>query len=95
MTKEDVRAWLVARCGRPAADLVRVGKALSEKGARGDHGENEREADGFDPLFAEDSPKHLPIMVAGARNAGISMVVRLFGIWSGISARVDPPLEGL
>jgi hypothetical protein len=94
MTKEDVRSWLVARCGRPAADLVRVGKALSEKGARGDHGEDERAAEGFDALFAEDSPKHLPLMVAGARNAGISMVVRLFGIWSGISARVDPPPDG-
>jgi hypothetical protein len=91
MTKEDVRSWLVAHCGRSRADLSRVGKDLSDKGVRGDH-DNNNKLDGFDPLFAENSAKHLPIVVAGARNAGISMVVRLFGIWSGISARVDPPL---
>jgi hypothetical protein len=92
MTKDDVRSWLVARCGRPTADLSRVGKSLSEKGVRGDHGDDgDHPRDGFDPLFAENSPKHLLIAVAGARNAGISMVVRLFTPWSGISARVDPP----
>jgi hypothetical protein len=102
MTKQDVRSWLVARCGRSTADLSQVGKSLSEKGIRGDHGDHgdhgEEDAgdssDGFEPLFAENSPKHLPIVVAGARNAGISMVVRLFSTWSGISARVDPPPPG-
>jgi hypothetical protein len=99
MTKEDVRSWLVARCGRSAADLSRVGKSLSAKGIRGDHAGDDHDGDGrdgdgrdgFNPLFAENSPKHLPIVVAGARNAGISMVVRLFSTWSGVSARVDPP----
>jgi hypothetical protein len=88
MTKEDVRSWLVTRCGRSKTDLSRVGKGLSEKGIRGEY--NTDDLGGFDPLFAENSPKHLPIVVAGARNAGISMVVRLFTGWSGISARVDP-----
>ncbi|MGH3387619.1 MAG: hypothetical protein ACRDOO_01925, partial [Actinomadura sp.] len=88
MTKEDVRSWLVAHCGRSKAELSRMGKGLSEKGIRGEYDEDD--LDGFDPLFAENSPKHLPIVVAGARNAGISMVVRLFTGWSGISARVDP-----
>ncbi|MGP4025900.1 hypothetical protein [Actinomadura sp. 3N407] len=89
MSKDDVRTWLVERCGRPDTDLSRVGKNLSEKGARGDAGDADPGA--FSALFAEDSPKHLPIVVAGARNAGISMVVRLFSTWSGVSARVEPP----
>lgn len=92
MSKDDVRSWLVERCGRPNADLARVGKNLSEKGTRGESVPGaEADPDGFSPLFAEDSPKHLPIVVAGARNAGISMVVRLFSTWSGVSARVEPP----
>lgn len=87
MGKQDVRSWLVERCGRPKADFRRVGKSLNEQGRRGDF----ETAEGFDPMFAENSPRQLPIVVAGARNAGISMVVRLFSGtgWSGISARVD------
>jgi hypothetical protein len=88
MSKEDVRSWLVERCGRSRADLHRVGKSLTGQGARGDVEGTDLE--GFEPMFAEDSAAHLPIVVAGARNAGISMVVRLFsGTWSGVSARVE------
>jgi hypothetical protein len=90
MSKDDVRSWLVSRCGRTKSDLRRVGKnGVSENGAR--HEFDDGELDGFEPLFAADSPQHLPIVVAGAHNAGISMVVRLFSTWSGISARVEPP----
>ncbi|GLZ05642.1 hypothetical protein Acsp03_31080 [Actinomadura sp. NBRC 104412] len=94
MSKEDVRTWLVERCGRPKADFHRVGKSLNAQGRRGDY--EDAELEGFDPMFSEDSPKHLPIVVAGARNAGISMVVRLFSGtgWSGISARVEKPRNG-
>ncbi len=35
------------------------------------------------------SPRHVPIVVAGARNAAISMVVRVFGEWSGIASPVE------
>ncbi|HEY8479879.1 MAG TPA: hypothetical protein VIL71_08635 [Spirillospora sp.] len=89
MSKSDVRSWLAEHSGRTHADLARAGKGESEDGrVRGDYGEP-ADPDAFSPLFAEDSPKHLPIIVAGARNAGISMVVRLFSTWSGVSARVE------
>jgi hypothetical protein len=35
------------------------------------------------------SPRHVPIVVAGARNAAISMVVRVFGEWSGTASPVE------
>jgi hypothetical protein len=35
------------------------------------------------------SPRQLPIVVAGARNAAISMVVRIFGEWSGAAVPVE------
>ncbi len=35
------------------------------------------------------SPRHVPIVVAGARNAAISMVVRVFGEWSGAATEVS------
>jgi hypothetical protein len=35
--------------------------------------------------------QHLLIAVAGARNAGISMVVRLFSNWSGTAVPVIRP----
>lgn len=90
MSKDDVRGWLVERCGRTRGDLDRVGKSgVTENGVRFDLGD--RDLDGFDPIFAADSPQHLMIAVAGARNAGMSMVVRLFANWSQIAARVDAP----
>ena len=36
------------------------------------------------------SPRHVPLVVAGARNAAISMVVRVFGEWSGTATPVEP-----
>ena len=89
-SKADVRSWLVERCGKTKAELAKAGK----NGLQGHVRRDEGELEGFDKYFAEDSPKVLPIIVAGARNAGISMVVRIFSNWSGISARIDPPREG-
>jgi hypothetical protein len=37
------------------------------------------------------SRQHVPIVVAGARNAAISMVVRVFGLWSGTAVAVATP----
>ena len=34
------------------------------------------------------SRQHVPIVVAGARNAAISMVVRVFGLWSNSAVAV-------
>lgn len=86
MSKADVRAWLVERCGRSKTDLARVGKdGVGDNGVRFAAGEP---SDAFDPLFPADGPAALPIVVAGARNAGISTVVRVFTGWSARSIPV-------
>lgn len=76
MSKQDVREWLVERAGRTEGELARVGKALSGRG--GQH----FPPDHFHPVFADASPASLPIIVAGSRNAAISMVVRVFSTWT-------------
>ena len=79
--RAEVRAWLAEHCGRMVSDLAAVGKdGLGDKGVR--HADGTR-PDGFDPLLAAAEPKNLLLAVAGARNAGISMVVRIFSDWSG------------
>jgi hypothetical protein len=85
--RAKVRAWLAQRCGRTVGDLADVGKdGLGDNGVR--HASGER-PDGFDPLLADGEPNHLLIAVAGARNAGISMVVRLFSDWSATAVPVE------
>lgn len=85
--RAKVRAWLVERCGRTVGDLAGVGKdGLGDNGVRYASGER---PDGFDRLLPADDPKHLLIAVAGARNAGISMVVRLFTDWSAMAVPVE------
>ncbi|WP_219413707.1 hypothetical protein [Pseudonocardia nigra] len=91
--RAEVRAWLAEHCGRTVADLAAAGKdGLGDTGVR--HASGER-ADGFDPLLPNGDPSNLLIAVAGARNAGISMVVRLFAGWSGsavpVATRVAAP----
>jgi len=88
-SKDDVRQWLFERCGKTKAELAKAGK----NGIHGHVRRDEGELEGFDRYYADASPKNIPIIVAGARNAGISMVVRLFSNWSGISARIEPPKE--
>jgi hypothetical protein len=86
-SKADVRAWFAENCGRTSADLARVGKALDPGG----HGRKSMDGpveEGFERLVETDSPKEGLIAVAGARNAGISMVVRLFTPWSGTTIPV-------
>jgi hypothetical protein len=79
--RAEVRAWLAERCGRMVCDLAAVGKdGMGDNGVR--HASGER-PDGFDPLLPGAEPRHLLLAVAGARNAGISMVVRVFSDWSG------------
>ena len=85
--KADVQAALMEHCGRTGADLRRVGK----NGLRG----IARFADADtsqDETFTRilPSPRHVPVVVAGARNAAISMVVRVFGEWSGTAIPVEP-----
>ena len=69
------------------ADLGRVGKdGVGDNDVR--YADGTTDPDIFDRLFATDGPKALPIVVAGARNAGISMVVRVFSGWSASSVPV-------
>jgi hypothetical protein len=91
--RAEARAWLAEHCGRTVSDLARAGKdGLSERGVR--HASGERR-EGFDPLLPSADPQHLLLAVAGARNAGISMVVRQFAGWSGtavpVAARTTAP----
>lgn len=82
MSKQDVREWLVDHCGRTEADLSRTGKGLSHLPG------GPFAPDHFHPVFADASPSSLPIIVAGSSNAAISMVMRVFGTWSGRSFAV-------
>ena len=82
-----VRAFLADRSGRSAAELASVGKdACDDNGVRGP-GEPSA-PDDFQRMLPGADAQHLLIAVAGARNAGISMVVRLFGGWSGTAVPV-------
>ncbi|GAA1696438.1 hypothetical protein GCM10009808_12180 [Microbacterium sediminicola] len=79
MTKQDVREWLVDHAARSESALAAVGKSLSRLP------DGPFDADYRHPVFADAQPHQLPIVVAGSGNAAISMVVRVFGTWSGRS----------
>lgn len=72
MSKQDVREALVARAGKTERELAAVGKGLSHRPGGPYPPEH------FHPVLADATPSSLPIIVAGAPNAAISMVVRLF-----------------
>jgi hypothetical protein len=80
--KADVQRWLYEHCVRSHADLERAGKGLDGL-----------EGPGIDEygLHMLPSPEQVPIVVAGARNAAMSMVVRPFGFagWSRTSHSID------
>jgi hypothetical protein len=82
--KRDVQQWLYERCVRSHEDLARVGKSLNGRTGPGidEHG-----------LRMLSSPEQLMIVVAGARNAAMSMVVRPFGFtgWSRSAVPVRRP----
>jgi hypothetical protein len=71
--KRDVQQWLYDRCVRSHTDLIRAGKGLDGRTDIDEHG-----------LHMLPSPEQLMVVVAGARNAAMSMVVRPFGFagWS-------------
>ncbi|MQA09860.1 MAG: hypothetical protein GEU98_15175 [Pseudonocardiaceae bacterium] len=90
-SKADVRAWFVEHCGRSRAELRRAGKdGLSGTGVRhaGDPTEPLEDGEAFERFMP--TPGHVPVLVAGARNAAMSMVVRVFGLWSGTAVPVVP-----
>lgn len=84
-SKADVQAWLIEHCGRTGRDLRMAGK-------NGLHGRGRLASDDTsqDEVFSRilTSPRDVPVIVAGAKNAAISMVVRIFGEWSGTATPV-------
>jgi hypothetical protein len=87
--KRDVQRWLYERCVRSHEDLARVGKGLAG-----------RTGPGIDEygLHMLPAPEQLLIVVAGARNAAMSMVVRPFGFagWSRSAVPIgQPPAQRL
>jgi hypothetical protein len=83
LSKADVQNWLIERSGRTGAELTSMGKAeVNRKGFRGEY-----EGDDTFHRFLG-GPTSIPVIVAGAKNAAISMVVRIFGEWSGTAVPV-------
>ena len=83
-SKADVAAWLVEHCGVRQSDLRSAGKDGLDGRVR--HA-GATTGDGFVRVLP--SPRHVLVVVAGARNAAISMVVRTFGVWSGEAMPVE------
>jgi hypothetical protein len=82
MSKADVQNWLIERCGRTGAEFKRTGKGnVPRKPDGGFAGDEE-----FHRILS--GPRQIPVIVAGAKNAAISMVVRIFGEWSGTAVPV-------
>jgi hypothetical protein len=93
-TKAGVQNWLIEHCGRTQADLRRAGKDGVGEGGLGGRfaaGEDAGDADPAEFSRILPTPRHVPVIVAGARNAAISMVVRIFGEWSGKSQPIQLP----
>ena len=83
LSKQDVQNWLLERCGRTGAELTSMGKAeVARKSFRGEYEGDEA----FHKFLG--GPTSIPVVVAGAKNAAISMVVRIFGEWSGTSVPI-------
>ena len=90
-SKTDVKDWFIEHCVRREADLRRVGKDAVGEGALGGRGPSPDERaspDTLSPIIP--TREQIPIAVAGARNAAMSLVCRVFGTWSNTSC----PIEG-
>ena len=90
-SKQDVKDWLIEHCGRAETDLRRAGKDGVSEGVPGVRSASEAErvaGDVFTSFLP--GPQSVPIIVGGARNAGISMVFRVFGEWSNSSVAIEP-----
>ncbi len=89
-SKADVKDRLVEHCGRVEADLRRAGKDGVSEGGLGARSASEQERVPGD-VFTRFLPGRasVPIIVAGARNAAISMVFRVFGEWSNSPVEIE------
>jgi hypothetical protein len=96
-SRADVKTWFVEHCGRTEVDLRRAGKdAVSEGGAGVRSASPTPRAAPEQVTRFLPGPEAVPIVVAGARNAAISMVVRVFGEWSNRSVAIEssPAMQG-
>jgi 3-oxoacyl-[acyl-carrier protein] reductase len=78
MSKADVQNWLIERSGRTGREFRLMGK--ESVATKTFHGPFEGD-DAFHAILS--GPRQIPVIVAGAKNAAISMVVRIFGEWFG------------
>ncbi|HKT02988.1 MAG TPA: hypothetical protein VJT31_25950 [Rugosimonospora sp.] len=86
--RADVQSWFVEHCGRTRAELSRAGKdGMGENAVRFAGTAAGAHDDTFERILP--SPGHVPVIVAGSRNAAMSMVVRVFGLWSGQAVPVE------
>lgn len=81
-SRADVAAFLSENAGRTTGQLARAGKDFANDFGVRFPGTAE-DPDAFQRTMPPADPKRMIIAVAGARNAGISMVVRYFADWSG------------
>ncbi len=89
LTKQDIQNWLIEHSGRTAGQMRRAGKGhVLRLGASADAEPVPDEH--FHRVLSQ--PRQIPVVVAGAKNAGISMVVRIFGEWSGLATAVEEKL---
>jgi hypothetical protein len=89
-SRDDVKDWFVEHCGRTEADLRRAGKdAVSDGGPGVRSASPEPRVAGDAVTRSLTGREDVPIVVAGARNAAISMVFRVFGQWSNQSVAIE------
>jgi hypothetical protein len=90
LSKADVQDWLIGHAGRAVGDMRRAGKGgtLRQRGPGG-HGEAAGALDDEEFHRVLSERRQVPVIVAGARTAAISMVVRIFGEWSGQAVPVS------
>jgi len=90
LSKADVQDWLIEHSGRSAGDLRRAGKGgVLTFAARAPHAGGDDVTIGdeeFHRVLSE--RRQIPVIVAGAKTAAISMVVRIFGEWSGVATPI-------
>jgi hypothetical protein len=98
-SRTDIQDWFVEHCGRTESDLRRAGKdGVSEggQGVRSASPDPRVSPDEFTQILT--GREDVPIVVAGARNAAISMVFRVFGQWSNTSVAIEtarPPVASV
>jgi len=98
-SKADVQNWLIEHSGRTAGEMRRAGKGHVLRFPVGGNQPGFGASADAEPVSDEHfhrvltQPGQIPVIVAGAKTAGISMVVRIFGEWSGIATPVGEKIK--